>query len=146
MSPNNHGSSRRSAESSDAKTEHPKSSLFALVERGQSYWMDDLTRDMLDNGNLAHRVSQQGLRGITSNPTIFDKAISGSNAYNRQIEAAARVGGTVDQIYEELVISDVQRACDVLLPVHDATGGVDGFVSIEVSPQLARDTDASIKE
>src|SRR5438105_2941134 len=108
--------------------------------------MDDLTRDMLVNGDLARRVNEQGLRGITSNPAIFDKAIAGSGAYDGQIERVAREGRTARQIYEEITTADIRDACDVLRPVFESTQHADGFVSLEVSPHLARDTQGSIDE
>jgi transaldolase len=120
--------------------------LRKLANYGQSYWMDDLSRDLLRNGDLPRRIRDTGLRGITSNPAIFGQAIGGSAAYDEQIARGARSGRTALQIYEDLTCQDIRDACDALLPVHQATGGVDGFVSLEVSPLLARDTVGSIAE
>ncbi len=120
--------------------------LLALLEHGQSYWLDNLTRDMVRGGELARRVEEQGLRGVTSNPAIFHKAIAGGRLYDDQIESLARSGRRVSEIYESLVVTDVQEACDVLRPVWQESDGVDGYVSLEVSPHLVHDTEGSIEE
>ena len=120
--------------------------LRKLADYGQSYWMDDLSRDLLRGGDLPRRIRDEGLRGITSNPAIFAQAIGGSAAYDDQIARSARSGRSALQIYEELTSQDIRDACDALLPVYRETGGVDGFVSLEVSPRLARDTVGSIAE
>ncbi|MBL8201735.1 MAG: transaldolase [Chromatiales bacterium] len=120
--------------------------LRKLASYGQSYWMDDLSRDLLRTGDLPRQIRDKGLRGITSNPAIFGQAIGGSTAYDEQIANGARSGRTAVQIYEELTCQDIRDACDALLPVYQETGGVDGFVSLEVSPLLARDTAGSIAE
>ena len=122
------------------------SSLVQLLEHGQSCWMDDLTRRMLESGDLARRASEEGLRGITSNPSIFAKALEKGDGYLRDIEVAATRGETAPQIYEDLVTSDVRDACDVLKALYDKTRGQDGFVSLEVSPHLAHNAEASIEE
>jgi transaldolase len=120
--------------------------LRKLSSYGQSYWMDDLSRDILKNGELERQMRERDLRGITSNPAIFGQSIGGSAAYDEQIRAGARAGRTAAQIYEDLTCQDIRDACDLLLPVHRQTGGADGFVSLEVSPLLARDTEHSIAE
>lgn len=120
--------------------------LRKLADYGQSYWMDDLSRDLLRSGDLPRRIHDEGLRGITSNPAIFGQAIGGSAAYDEQILRGARSGRTALQIYEELTCQDIRDACDALLPVYRETQGVDGYVSLEVSPLLARDTAGSITE
>jgi transaldolase len=114
--------------------------LFA--EYGQSPWLDNLTRPYLRDGTLARMVAD-GIRGVTANPTIFARAIEGSDAYDAQFQTLITSGWTVPDAYWELVIADVQDACAVLRPTFDA-GGLDGFVSIEVAPELARDTDATV--
>jgi transaldolase/glucose-6-phosphate isomerase len=121
-------------------------SLLALLEHGQSYWLDNLTRDMIRDGSLARRVELEGLRGVTSNPAIFHKAISGGSLYEDQIRDLAESGQSVAGIYEALAVTDVSEACDVLRPVWQSSDGVDGYVSLEVSPHLVHDTDASIEE
>jgi transaldolase len=124
-------------------TMHP---LLQLITCGQSYWLDNLTRDMLTNGELHQRVTEQGLRGITSNPAIFHKAIVGSREYDTQIRRLVDEGKEVTEIYEQLVVTDIKNACDILRPVYDASDGVDGFVSLEVSPYLAHDTAGTMQE
>ena len=120
--------------------------LFELLEHGQSYWLDNLSRAMIEHGELRRRVEEEGLRGVTSNPAIFHKAISAGDAYDEEIEALVSRGATVPDIYEALVVSDIRAACDVLRPVYDASDGADGFVSLEVSPRLIHDTPGSIDE
>ena len=120
--------------------------LLKLLEHGQSYWLDNLTRDMIHSGELHRRVAQEGLRGVTSNPKIFDKAITHSDRYEAQIREAVSSGKSTPQIYEAVVVTDVRDACDVLRPVYEASDGVDGYVSLEVSPHLAHDAQGSIRE
>jgi transaldolase len=120
--------------------------LQTLADHRQSYWLDNLTRDMLASGALARRVPVEDLRGVTANPWIFEKAISGSGAYDEQIRAAAQAGKSAAAIYEAIATRDVRDACDVLRPVYDATDGRDGYVSLEASAHLARNTKASIDE
>lgn len=120
--------------------------LHHLITLGQSYWMDNLTRGMIRSGELQQRVTEQGLRGITSNPAIVQQAISGSHDYERPITELMGQGLTASDIYEQLVVMDVQEACDILRPVYEASEGVDGFVSLEVSPRLAHDTVGTMQE
>lgn len=120
--------------------------LLQLLTCGQSYWLDNLTRDMLSSGALQHRVTEQGLRGITSNPATFQKAILDSQAYDAQIEQLVDAGHEVTTLYEQLVVTDVQSACDLMRPVYEDSEGVDGFVSLEVSPHLAYDADGTRQE
>jgi transketolase len=126
---------------------NPKANRIAeLIHHGQSCWMDDLSRRMIKSGDLARRVAEEGLRGITSNPTIFEKSVAQGADYDADIARAAVAGRSTDQIYEELLTTDVRDACDILRPVYDQTQGIDGFVSLEVSPHLAHDTQASLAE
>ena len=118
--------------------------LLELARFGQSYWLDDLTRPMIKSGELHRRVSEEGLTGVTVNPAIFRAAVHASDAYDRQIEELA--AQPANAIYEALLVTDVRDACDVLRPVYDRTQGRDGFVSLEVSPHLARNASASIAE
>ncbi len=120
--------------------------LLQLEEHGQSYWLDDLTRAMLDSGALKRRVEKDGLRGITSNPATFHRAITEGGEYDGEIDRLATEGQSAESIYEALVTRDVRDACDVLRPVFDRTKGLDGYVSLEVSPHLAHDAGASIGE
>jgi transaldolase len=121
-------------------------SLQDLIKYGQSYWLDNLTRNMITSNALHTRVTTQGLRGMTSNPSTFNKAISGSSDYDAQIARLVRDGQTVEAIYERLVVKDVRDACDILRPVYDAAEGQDGLVSLEVSPHLAYDTEGTMQE
>jgi transaldolase len=118
-----------------------------LDQLGQSIWYDNISRSLIRGGELRRHV-EEGLTGVTSNPTIFDKAISGGNDYNEQIhdlvEKNPRIGTA--EIIQSLMITDIQMACDVLAPVYQRTHGRDGFVSVEVTPSKARDTKATIEE
>lgn len=120
--------------------------LRALREVGQSVWLDYIHRGILRSGELRRLVQEDGIAGVTSNPTIFDKAISGSTDYDDALAALVAAGKRVDEIYEALVVEDIRGACDVLRPVFDETGGIDGYVSVEVSPLLAYDTAGTIRE
>ena len=120
--------------------------LKELRRYGQSYWLDNLTRALVREGELERRVRDQDLRGVTSNPKIFHEAIANSSDYDAQIAESVAQGLDTEQVYERLVVTDVRQACDVLRPVYDASGGVDGFVSLEVSPHLAHDAEATIAE
>ena len=108
-------------------------------QQGQSPWLDNLKRAWVDNGEL-NRWVERGVRGITSNPTIFQKAIESTADYDKQFGALVRDGVTIDDAYWELVTTDIRSALAILRPVHDASDGVDGFVSVEVAPALAHDT------
>jgi transaldolase len=120
--------------------------LTALTEAGVSIWLDDLSRERLLTGSLADLAASQHVVGVTTNPTIFAQAITGSDAYDSQVaDLAARGVGTPEAL-RMLTTTDVRSACDVLRPVYDNTNGLDGRVSIEVDPRLARDTRATIAE
>ncbi len=118
--------------------------LHALLEQGQSIWYDFISRDFIDSGEMK-RMVDDGLRGMTSNPTIFEKSISGGNWYDQQIASLGPDRSTAE-IATELFVTDVRNACDVMRPVYDNSSGGDGFISIEVSPTLAAKTDATIAE
>jgi transaldolase/glucose-6-phosphate isomerase len=120
--------------------------LIELLKYGQSYWLDNLTREKISTGELKKRVDQQGLRGITSNPSIFNKAISTGQDYDGHIFELVKEGKNPRQIYDALTIKDVQDACDILNPVYEQSNGTDGFVSLEVPPYLARDTEGTMKK
>lgn len=117
-----------------------------LLEHGQSYWLDNLTRRMIRDGGLARRVGEEALGGVTSNPSIFHKAVSTSRDYDDQIREETVAGRSAVEIYEALTVADVRAACDILRPAFERSGGRDGFVSLEVSPHLAHDTAGSIAE
>ncbi len=120
--------------------------LLELHEHGQSVWMDNLSRDIIQSGQLAEMVQNQGIRGITSNPAIFEKAIAGNAIYDSAIATGIKSGKSINDIYEDLVFADIQGAADILKPVFDESNGEDGYVSIEVSPNLAQDTEGTIAE
>jgi transaldolase len=117
-----------------------------LEQIGQSVWLDNISRDLLNNKELERLIEEVGLKGVTSNPTIFQKAIGSGSAYDGQIEQLLSINPSLsaDDLFEELAISDIQRAADVLFPVYKKTDGIDGFVSIEVSPILASNTEGTI--
>jgi transaldolase len=118
--------------------------LKALSDTGVSIWLDDLSRERIETGNLAELVKDKSVVGVTTNPTIFASAISEGERYDDEVRALVADGDDVDKVVFELTTSDVQAACDVLKPTYDATDGVDGRVSIEVAPTLAFDTDATL--
>jgi transaldolase len=120
--------------------------LKRLAGLGQSVWYDFIRRDLSQGGELARLIREDGLAGMTSNPTIFQKAIAGSKLYDADVQRLAAEGKNPAEIFEGLAVRDVQGAADVFRPVHDASGGTDGFVSIEVQPRLARDTAGTIEE
>ena len=117
--------------------------LVRLGEMGQSPWLDYIHRGIIASGELARLVSEDGIKGVTSNPTIFEKAISGGQEYDEQIQALSAGGASVLAAYTEIATEDIRRAADVLRPVHDATSGADGYVSLEVEPDLAYDAQKS---
>ena len=119
--------------------------LVELGRLGQSPWLDFIERGLIGSGELARLVREDGIRGVTSNPTIFEKAISGGTAYDGQIGALAARGASVMESYTELVTEDIRRAADVLRPVFDASGGGDGHVSLEVDPDLAYDSGRTVE-
>jgi transaldolase len=119
--------------------------LQELANLGQAIWLDYISRSFVECGEL-QRLVDQGLRGVTSNPTIFEKAIAGSKDYDEELRSLVYEAKTVEEIYESLVFEDIRRAADVLLPLYEETKGLDGYVSLEVNPNLAHDTEATIRE
>jgi len=120
--------------------------LKRLSELGQSVWYDYIRRDLMVSGELARLIREDGLAGMTSNPTIFQKAIAETELYDEDVRRAGDEGKEPFAIFEKLAVDDVCRAADLFRPVFDAAGGADGFVSIEVGPRLANDTEGSIRE
>jgi len=120
--------------------------LVQLHSLGQSVWLDQMRRSLLTTGELKGLIDNDGLRGLTSNPTIFERAISGSKDYAEQLGQLARAGSSVSHIYEEIVVQDIAGAADTFRSVYDVNNGSDGFVSLEVSPLLAHETIATIEE
>ena len=112
-----------------------------LHDLGQSLWVDNITRTMLNDGTLQGYIDDYNLTGLTSNPTIFDKAISEGDAYDEQIEAST--APSTEERFFELAITDLTEAAEMFAPIHSRTDGVDGYVSLEVSPLLADDTEAT---
>ena len=117
-----------------------------LHDLGQSLWLDNITRDLLDNGTLVRYIAELSVTGLTSNPTIFAGAIGGSKAYDLAIAEKAKAGKSGEALFTELALEDLRRAADLFRPVFERTGGVDGWVSMEVSPLLASDTAGTIRE
>lgn len=123
-----------------------RSPVKALLDFGQSPWLDFIQRGLLVDGELERMIANWGLRGLTSNPVIFEKAIAHTRDYDPDIAALARDGASAEEIYETLAVQDVQQAADLLLPVYESTERGDGFVSLEVSPHIANDAHATIAE
>jgi len=115
-----------------------------LLTEGQSVWQDDISRDMLNSGVLKQRIDEIGIRGVTSNPSIFQKAISAGTAYDEDITRLLGDDLPVEDVFQTLAVKDIQDACDLFRPIYDESSGQDGYVSIEVLPSLARDTEGTM--
>lgn len=122
------------------------SNLYGLARAGVSVWCDQISREMLDTGELARLIAEDAVTGVTSNPTIFAGAIVGSDDYAGQIAELKAGGASTEEVVKSLMATDIIRACDLLAPVHAEAEGKDGFVSVEVSPTLAADTEATVAE
>lgn len=120
--------------------------LIELTRAGQSIWYDNIERKLIASGELKRLIDEDELRGVTSNPAIFEKAITGSDLYNDQLRELAERNKSASEIYEELAVRDIQSAADTLAVVYERTGGTDGYVSLECSPLLANDTAGTIEE
>lgn len=120
--------------------------LVELHAFGQSFWYDNIRRKLLQDGTLARLIAEDGLRGMTSNPSIFEKAIGGSDDYDNQMKHLAAEGADTTAVYEALAIADIQAACDLFATLYVASEREDGYVSLEVSPYLARDTEGTVVE
>src|SRR4051812_11837730 len=120
--------------------------LAALTSAGTTVWLDQIRRSTIESGELQRMVEEDSLRGVTSNPAIFEKAILGSSDYDEELAALAREGLGAREVYRRMAVKDVQLACDVLRPVYDESGGVDGYVSLEVAPRLAHDTEGTLEQ
>ncbi|MGB3691305.1 MAG: transaldolase [Spirulinaceae cyanobacterium] len=124
-----------------------KNPIFEIDQKyGQSIWMDNLSRDIIESGELKEMITGLGIHGITSNPAIFEKAIAGNKVYDADIAKGIEAGKSTTEIYESLVFEDICNACDIFKGVYEETDGLDGYVSIEVPPNLAKDTETTIKE
>ena len=119
--------------------------LESLAAAGVSIWLDDLSRERIESGNLQELIEAKGVVGVTTNPSIFQAALAEGDAYTAQIEQLAEAGSTVDEAVFVLTTDDVRAACDIFMPLYEATDGVDGRVSIEVDPRLAHDTGATVE-
>lgn len=120
--------------------------LKSLHDAGQSIWLDNIRRELLDSGTLARYISDLSVTGLTSNPTIFQHAIAGSADYDNAMRSRIGKGLSTEELFFEIALEDITAAADLFRPIHDATGGVDGFVSLEVSPTLADDTESTIAQ
>src|SRR5438105_12563067 len=120
--------------------------LLELKTLGQSIWLDDIDRGDLRSGRFRRLIDEDGLAGATGNPTIFEHSITHDTTYDEQMQQLFREGKSAQEIYEALAITDEQTAADLLRPVYERTGGQDGFVSIEVSPYLAHETEQTLVE
>jgi transaldolase len=129
-----------------AADDAPTNALVALVAEGQSIWLDFISRDLVRSGQLRRLIEQDGLRGMTSNPSIFQKAIAAGDAYDEQLAQLAAEGKTAGEIFEALSVQDVRDACDLFRPLYDQSAGLDGVVSIEVSPSLAHEAQGTLIE
>ena len=127
-------------------TQQVNERLAALTAAGTSVWLDQIGRQLIESGELRRLVEEDCLRGVTSNPTIFNQAILGAPDYDDQLGQLAREGKTTREIYQALAIGDIQAGCDVLRPVYDETNGYDGYVSFEVDPDLAFDTQKTMEQ
>jgi transaldolase len=117
-----------------------------LHDLGQSLWLDNITRDLLNDGTLQRYIAEFAVTGLTSNPTIFDHAIKNSSSYDHAIRDSAAKAEKAEELFFELALEDITRAADLFRPIHDRTNGVDGWVSLEVSPLLAHDTASTLVE
>jgi transaldolase len=122
-----------------------QNSIQRLNEFGQSVWLDYISRSLITSGRLQEMIGQ-GLRGMTSNPTIFDKAVNSGADYDERISALHKEGKSIFQIYDELTVRDIRDAADIFLPVYEESDGLDGYVSLEINPKLAYETDETIAE
>jgi transaldolase len=128
-------------------TANPINPILQIEQQyGQSIWMDNLSRDLITSGELKSLIADRGIYGITSNPAIFEKAIAGNKIYDEAIKAGIDAGKSVMEIYESLVFTDIQNACDIFAQVYQETQCIDGYVSIEVPPTISKDTNTTITE
>src|SRR3954451_23498492 len=127
-------------------TQQVNERLAALTAAGTSVWLDQIGRQLIESGELRRLVEEDSLRGGTSNPTVFHAAILGAPDYDDQLGECARAGKTTREIFQEMAIKDIQDGCDVLRSVYDETNGYDGYVSFEVDPDLAFDTDKTMDQ
>src|SRR5437763_16374508 len=120
--------------------------LLQIKELGQSVWYDNIDRSQLNNGQFQRLLDEDGVVGVTANPTIFDKSISSGHAYDEQMSQLISAGKNTNEIYEAMVIQDIRSVADLLRPIYDRSEAHDGYVSLEVSPELAHNTEGTIAE
>ena len=137
---------KQAVEETSQKTNPGKGPLFQLLDYGQSVWYDNIARGLLKDGSIRKLVEESGVRGMTSNPAIFEKAISGGADYDEQMKDLIRQGKNAEEIFRAVAIKDISDAADILRPVYDSSKGLDGYISIEVSPTLAHDTEGTLKD
>ena len=123
----------------------PQNTITELNEFGQSVWLDYISRSLITTGRLKEMI-ENGIRGMTSNPTIFDKAVSSADDYDEQIRDLSRRGRDAFGVYDEITVKDVQDAADLYHPVYEETGGLDGYVSLEIDPRMAYNTQDTVRE
>lgn len=116
-----------------------------LVNEGQSIWQDDISRQLIENGSLKAAIEDTGIRGVTSNPTIFQKAIAGSSTYDAEIKSLLADGRDSAEVFQTVAVKDIQDTCDLFRPLYDESNRIDGYVSLEVLPSLARDTEGTLE-
>src|SRR5438045_458065 len=123
-----------------------KNPLQRLADFGQSVWLDNIRRGLITSGELKRMIDEDAVVGVTANPTIFEKAISGSTDYDTAIQDLVEQGKSSAEIYKILLLEDITNASDIFRPIYDKTNGLDGYISIEVAPSLAHDTQGTVKE
>src|SRR6478672_3918144 len=131
-------------ECKELKGRYMTNPLLQLKDFGQSVWYDNIDRAQLASGQFKKMLDADGIVGVTANPTIFEKSISSGHAYDEQISLLIQKGKSTNEIYEALVIQDIQTVAELLRPIYERTEGKDGYVSLEVSPELAHDTQGTI--
>jgi transaldolase len=119
--------------------------IHKLLEQGQSVWQDDISRQIIHDGTMKTAIEETGIRGVTSNPTIFQKAIAGSDAYDDDIKTLLADGHDAATVFQTVAVKDIQDACDLFRPIYDESNAHDGYVSLEVLPGLARDTEGTLE-
>jgi len=123
-----------------------KHEVKSIQDLGQSIWLDFFDREIMDSGKLKKLIENDGVNGVTSNPSIFEKAINSSSDYNEDIATLSQQKSSIEEVFLGLEVKDLKRAADFFKPVYERTNGMDGFVSLEVSPRLAHDTEGTIKQ
>lgn len=142
---NNNGA-EQVKDQAEAAVKAPGGPLFDLLKEGQSVWYDNIARGLIKDGSIQKLIDESGVRGVTSNPTIFEKAIAAGSDYDEQIKELIGSTNSAEEIFSALAVTDIGNTADLFRPIYDESNGGDGFVSIEVSPTLANDTEGTIKD